>query len=336
MTLTETARITKTIILIGAVLFVVSVSGWISFQFWYYRYYLPNKPPVEIPPEIKFGILPKPIFPLTSVSSSNYSYSLDTETGELPKDIPKLAKVFFIPQLGTTLLAPNKARNLATSLSFENGPQTPSPTIYKFSDNLGGELTIDINSGNFSFNKPIATPSATLTEIPDESNIIDSFKNFLSTRSLLKSSLQEGRVQVSYDNFSKKESRSAQISLWPEDIESLKIVTPTFQKGLIQATLSATKGGYDYTNLSYIFWEPDQQNSSTYLLKSVDLAFNDLKGGRGHVIIEPKTARASISLVYLAYYEPFEYSQYLQPIYVFEGDDFIGYVPALSDQYLEE
>lgn len=335
MTLTETARITKTIILVGAVLLVVSVSGWISFQFWYYRYYLPNKPPVEVPPEIKFGILPKPIFPLTLVSSSNYSYSLDTETGELPKNIPKLVKVFFIPQLGSTLLAPNKARTLAASLSFDLGPETISPTIYKFTDKQGGDLTIDINSGNFSFNKKIATPSANITEIPDESNIIENFKGFLSNRSLLKSSLQNGRTQVSYDNFSKKESRSAQITLWPQDLEEIKIVTPTFQKGLIQATLSWTAGGFDYTNFNYIFWEPDQQNSSTYLIKSVDLAFSDLRGGRGHVIIEPKSARASISSVYLAYYAPYEYSQYLQPVYVFEGDDFVGFVPAVSDQYLE-
>ncbi len=336
MTLTETARLTKIIILMGAVLLVVSVSGWISFQFWYYRYYLPNKPPVEVPPETKFGILPKPIFPLTSVSSSNYSYSLDTETGELPKDIPKLAKVFFIPQLGTTLLAPNKARSLATSLGFEIGPETISPTIYKFKDKQGGDLTIDINSGNFSFNRAVATPSAKVTEIPDEGNVIESFKGFLSNRTLLKPSLQNGQVRVSYDNFSIKESKSAQISLWPEDIEGLKIVTPSFQKGLIQATLAWTGRDFDYTSLNYIFWEPDQQNSSTYLIKSADLAFSDLKGGKGHVIVEPKSARASISSVYLAYYEPYEYSQYLQPVYVFEGDDFIGYVPAVSDQYLEE
>jgi hypothetical protein len=39
----------------------------------------------------------------------------------------------------------------------------------------------------------------------------------------------------------------------------------------------------------------------------------------------------------LAYYEPVTLTQYLQPIYVFKGDNnFIAYVPAISDKYISQ
>src|SRR5258708_2433232 len=128
MTLTETAQLTKRVLLISLVLLVIAISGWISYQVWYYKYYLPNKPAVEVLPEVKFGILPRPVLPKSEISSSNYSYSLDTETGDVPTTLPKIAKVFFVPQLGTTLLSSNRATNLAEKLGFTQGPENISST----------------------------------------------------------------------------------------------------------------------------------------------------------------------------------------------------------------
>jgi hypothetical protein len=41
--------------------------------------------------------------------------------------------------------------------------------------------------------------------------------------------------------------------------------------------------------------------------------------------------------MFLAYYDPDIYQEYLQPVYVFVGEpNFIAYVPAISNEYLAE
>lgn len=337
MTLTQAARLTKFTILGMAVLLVVGISGYFSYQFWYYRYYLPNKRPVEIAPDIKYSVLPAPLFPITTVTSSNFQYSLDTETGELPTDLPKILKVYFIPQLGTTLLAPNKARQLSENLGFGFSEQVLSPNIYKFNDETGGEMIIDINTNNFQFQKNIASSSAaTKIDLPEDEQIISDFKAYLSSKGLLKEELKSGRSEVQFNNFVRRENTSALVTLWPNDLDKLKIVTPTFKQGLIQATLTRTPDGLIYKDLVYTYFEPDFENSSTYPLRPIEQAFNDLKTGSGVVIVSPEKGKASLTNIYLAYFEPGEYAKYLQPIYVFEGEGFVAYIPAISDKYLEK
>lgn len=41
--------------------------------------------------------------------------------------------------------------------------------------------------------------------------------------------------------------------------------------------------------------------------------------------------------MFLGYFDPDVYQEYLQPVYVFIGDDdFVSYVPAVSGEYLVE
>ena len=335
MNLTQTAQLTTITLTIFSIIFVIGISGWGSYQYWYYQYYLPNKPAVIIPPEVKFGILSKPLLPQTNISPSNYSYSIDTETGSFPEDIPNLVKVFFVPQLGTTLLAPNKARNLADSLGFSEGPQIISSTIYKFSDQKGGELTIDLESSNLDFQRKVATDSAKFSELPDEETLKKEFRSFLKDKNLLNNFLDEGEIRIQYDKNTPQESTTAYISIWPEDIDNLPVVTTRFTSALINATAIKIEGEEKFSSLEYIFWEPDQQNSSTYPIKSVTQAFEDLKKGDGVIIVEPEVKRVSISSAYLAYFQPDIYISYMQPVFVFEGENFAAVVPAITSDYLE-
>jgi hypothetical protein len=51
----------------------------------------------------------------------------------------------------------------------------------------------------------------------------------------------------------------------------------------------------------------------------------------------PNQANITIKKMFLAYYDPDEYQPYLQPVYVFVGDnDFVGYVPAVEDALLSK
>ncbi|OGE30821.1 hypothetical protein A2631_03995 [Candidatus Daviesbacteria bacterium RIFCSPHIGHO2_01_FULL_44_29] len=338
MTLTETARITKISILALAILVVIGISGWASFQFWYHRYYLPSRPVQVEVPEVKFGVLPRPLFPKSNVSSSNFSYSIDTETGELPTKITQLMKVYFIPQLGTTLLAPNKARILAESLNFNTNPEVVNSSTYQFKNGDGGTLLIDLNNSNFTIRYPQASSSAILQSVPlpDEDSLIDYFQNFLKQRGLFSNSLQKGTPLVTYDKFPQKTSLVATVSIIPADLDGTRVVTPSFKNGLVQATITQNKDSLKLLDVIFTIWEPDNQNTSTYPLKTIQTAFDELKAGKGTVIVEPPKPRVSLATVYLAYFEANEYAQYIQPVYVFEGEEFVAYVPAITDQYLEK
>ena len=75
----------------------------------------------------------------------------------------------------------------------------------------------------------------------------------------------------------------------------------------------------------------------SYPLITGDEAWNKLVSGQGYIANPPKTgSQAVIRRVTLAYLDLYLPSGYIQPVYVFEGDeDFVAYVPAIVDAWLE-
>lgn len=335
MTLTQTAILTKRFFVGSLVFLVVLGVGILGYRYYYYNYYLPNLKPVEILPDVKFGILPQPNLIKNDFSTASYSYSLDTETGSLPKDIPKIINVYFIPQLEVTFLAPDKAKTLAASFGFLNGPEILNPTQFKFTDDNGGEFIMDINTSNFRFKKNVATGSATLEIIEDQPKLISDFKSYLALKQVLKPPLINGRSEVIYQNSIQKDSQTATISLWQDKINNFEIVTDKLSQGLVRAIATKNRELKDkYTGIEYTFWQVDESTFGTYPIKTPDEAFAQLKSGLGSIILQPKTNRASITNVYLAYLLTENYTPYLQPVYVFQGDNFAALIPAVTKDYL--
>jgi hypothetical protein len=132
MTLTQAAVLTRRSIIILGVLILLGISTKVGLD-WYANYQLSKLPPIEEKAEMSFGGLPDPEFPSSKVSSSNFSYSIDTATGELP-EFPRLVKVYFIPKATLSLLAPDRAKSVANKLGFNNGPQIVSTENYIFTD----------------------------------------------------------------------------------------------------------------------------------------------------------------------------------------------------------
>lgn len=342
MTLTQTAALTKRGLVLFAIFIMGSIVAFTGYRI-YKTYYYQAPPPPEEQPTTKFGTLPKPNLPESS-SSATLTYSLDTQTGSFP-NFPKLAKVYFVPQLGTTLLAPEKVQKLATILGFPNGPTVESVTQYHFTDSNGGKLTIDLNSANFSFDRP-ATNSAQLSQptLDNQDKIISDFKTYLTNKNLLQDSLSNGRGAVTYNSSSQNTSDHALVTIWPQDLESqtskslkLPILTPSYNQGLISATVTkASQEMFKYVSVDFTFWNADPNSASTYPLKKVDQAYSELQKGIAFIVQKPDKQPISVSKIYLAYLETKDYSPYIQPIYVFEGPDFDAYVPAIADNFLSK
>jgi hypothetical protein len=343
VTLTDAATITKKGFIVFVVLILLSFMGWGGYQFYYHNIYLPSQPKPKPQPDNKFGILPKLVFEPdistnSAVTSANYTYTLDTKTGALPKDFPELIKVFFIPQLGTTLLAPDRAKALADSFEFNNGPELISETQYRFTDNNEGEFIIDLNTGNFKYtHQLIATDSAQLGPEPtrptlgDQTQIALEFKNFLSNKELLKEHLTNGPSKVVYQNQDMQDSDFANVSIMQNEVEKIPIITPRFNTGLVRSLVTKYKAeSQKYLLLDYTYWPIDLNTYGTYRIKSVDQAFKDLQSGNSVVINPPSSSPVSLTTVYLAYLLGESYNPYLQPVYVFEGPNFVAVVPAIT------
>lgn len=352
MTLTQTAILSKQIIVLTIVALILGIAGFIGYKIWY-AYYLSTIPPVEEKPDTRFGLLPYPDFPTAAVSSTNFSYSLDTKTGGLPKvgqdtGFEKIIKVYFIAKSFATLLSPDRSEDLAKKFAIPTSPQILSETQYKFKENneqsssASKSLLVDLDTGNFYYTKE-ATISAA-EKLDDDNKLLSDFERFLESLGYLNKDLKEGRTKITLlkkvgekliSTTLRSEAIAAQVSIWPKAIDGKSIFTPNFNEALVNATVLGTAANLgNYLSINFTYYVLDTTTFATYLTKSAEQAFEDLKSGGGIVVIEPDKPQVSVTAVYLGYYLAQNYSPYLQPIFVFEGPNFVAYVPAISSEYL--
>lgn len=344
MTLSQTALITRQAITLTIIVLIAGILTFIGYRVWY-AYYLAHLPPKEPIPDTKFGVLPMPDFPQKDVSSSNYTYSIDTSTGNLPKlgvdqGFDKIIKVYFVTKVYATLLSSEKSRDLAAKFNIQKDPQVLSDTNYLYQDG-DKSLNVNLDSGNFIYSKE-ASPSAKQT-LDEDNKLVSDFQNFLSGLGLLRDELKGGtsRVVLLKRDGNKfipttlhTEAEAAQISLWPQSIDKKPLLTSDFNKALTFAIVKKGAASLDdYLSLNFAFWPIDQTTFATYPAKTLDQAFDDLKSGKGVVITQPPKPQVSISSIYPAYFVSENYNPYLLPIYVFEGPQFVSYVPAITEQF---
>lgn len=342
MTLTQTADIVKKAITFTIIFLVVSIVGFIGYKIWY-AYYIANLPPVEEKPDMRFGLLPEPDFPSGAVSPTNFSYSIDTVTGGLPKigidqGFDKIIKVYFISPTFASLLSSEKSLNLAEKFNFNSPAQILSDIKYRFEEN-NKILDVNLDTGNFSYQK-YATPSGVIN-LPQESLLIAGFEQILNSLGVYKNDFQNGRKKVTLlksigNNPSvtsvQTEAIAALISLWPAAIDNKQIYTADYNKSSVSGIVLGNSDNLEnYISIDFIYYPIDATTFATYLLQSPQQALEDLKGGKGVVIVEPQNPRVSITSVSLGYYLPAKYTPYLLPIYIFEGPGFVAYTPAINN-----
>lgn len=340
MTLTQTAILTKQLIVISILTIILGTSGFIGYKVWQ-AYNIANLPPVEEIPDFKFGMLLAPDFPRSNVSSSNFTYSLDTITGGLPKmgidpGFEKVQKVYFVTKTFATLLSPQKTQSLAAKFNLTLNPQILSETKYRFQEQ-NKTLTIDLDTGNFNYSNEATTSSK--EKLDDERKLIEDFKKSLGKLGILKDDLGGGRNKVTlfraeetrlFPTSLKSEASLAQISLWPSEIDKKAIFTPDFNTSLVNALVQKDAINLEnYISFQFTYFPIDMETFATYPIKSAEEAFEDLRTGKGVVVIEPNKPQVSITSVYMGYFLAENYNPYLQPIYIFEGPNFVAYVWAV-------
>jgi hypothetical protein len=86
------------------------------------------------------------------------------------------------------------------------------------------------------------------------------------------------------------------------------------------------------------FFEKSDEQVGIYPIRAGTDAYEFLQKGFGVVVNNPTNSKqVTIKKMFMGYLDPDIYQDYLQPVYVFLGDNnFVSYVPAITSEYLSE
>lgn len=350
-TLTETAYQTRKFInyaILAIIAYIILRIFWSIFSTVFITLFPPKAPL----PNHAFGKLPVLQFPTPVASpTAELSFQLQTIEGSVPK-ASESATVYFMPKNAPNLLALTTATEFARRLEFIKNPIQETKAIYRWEDANTPlrMLRYDIVSKNFILRYQFEKDMGLFSErsVPIEQVAKTEAKNMLQTYNLYPEDYEQGTPRVQYlklvgdklvKTTSLNQSDSIRIDYFRAPIGNTPVVNAYPDEGLISFVFSGSKNVKKHIlQFAYTYWPVDYVTTATYGLKPSSTAWNELQSGRGYIARYP--AKGNIALVrdvHLGYYESIEPQTYMQPVFVFEGDDgFLAYVQAVAPPWIEE
>jgi len=320
----------------------------ISFGVQYWQ--MTHQPPLP-PPNMKFNKLPKPVFSKDATQSAGLTFTLQTIEGK-PPEATDAGRVYAMPKKMPTLLSPDRALKFASKLDFTKEPNTVSSTMYYFTDPRDDKrtLSLDIVNMNFQFKYNYQKTPEIFTEgqINTKEQPVEDVANYIRSNGLFDESISKGKIttelltyEPSGNTFREASSLSAantvRVNFFRQDLDGWSILPPEFSRSYIYAFYTPAKKN-KVIELSYTFWPIAFDDFGTYPLISAASAWEELTKGSATVVNLRGNSSDNIVIrnIYLAYYDSENPQMYLQPIFVFEGDNnFVAYLPAITSDWLE-
>jgi hypothetical protein len=310
----------------------------------YYRY---NPPPVP-PPTVTYGKIPAVVFPIVE-GAKRPEIVLETISGGLPR-FQDRANVYPVEINKSRLLTLERYREKAKSLRINSEPIRVDDRTYRFihaTEPVVLEVDLITNVVSYKYDW---TTDVTMMEkgtIPRGEEAVNEAKSFFSRIGLLTDDLAVGTAKYKYLTATGSalvpapevaEANFVRVDLFRADKDKIKVVTAGGETSPVYALISAkSRDGIRVVQASYQYSQLVSGTSvATYPLKPITTAWNELTSGGGFIVksVLPKEYVRKISL---AYYESNEPQDYLQPVYVFEGDaGFTAYVSAIDPETLIE
>jgi hypothetical protein len=339
--LTETAFYSRRIIKYGAVSLVVIIIGRV-FLINAVKIYKVLYPPPEPPPTEGFGTLPAIKFPVTTIGE--LTYSLETPTTSLP-NFPDRAEVFRMPAERPDILARENATTVAKGLGFDSKPEQVSNVLYRWLDTqpVNSTLDIQIYTGKFVMSIDWTSNPEFLSkkQLPSNEQAVVTVQSYLKQANLVPDDLAKAESRVSYlkasgksfvPSISLSEADFVQVDLYRAKIrDTYTVITQAPDKGIVRSVLSGNPQLGRVIKVEYNYYAVNYDQFETYNLKPSDQAWQELQSGHGYTArLDKGVDHVVVRRMYLAYYDSFDLQPYLQPIYVFTGDDnYIGYISAV-------
>ena len=346
MSLTQTAYTSRRLIKFGSI-GIVSISILWSLSVLAYKAYLAAHPPY-VAPTVKYGILPRLVFPERDIPS-NKNFTLELAHDAMP-EFSDQAKVYVIYKPNTTFLALQEDIKIAANFGFESEPIEIETGIYKFTnDKTNKTLVVNITTGDFTITYPYASDQMLLTpdNMPSKSDAISIASSFLSQGKKYTEDLKDGEKRVSFWKIegnglksvsSQSEANSARVDFYREELDGKSILSSNFGQASVSVLISGSKVdakkiiGVNFKDMSI-----NKASYSTYPIKTGQEVVNSLNSGNYWIAKDATSNNVIVRKVYLAYFEPINLTNYLQPIFVAEGDNnFVAYMPAVSSSYIKQ
>ena len=327
-------------LMVGRILLTAFVNYWKATH--------PAPPP---PPTFGFGVLPQIEFPYQDEEEKPNSYVLEVPGGLT--EINDRAKVFMTVKSTVNLLADEKVKEIAANYGFIFAPSTISDQFYRFSKNQPIDMSFDISSFDFTFSLksnylsiPALISNQSKANLPEEFEAVEEVKSYIESADLLGSDMATASGEVTFlksiggeleEAFSLSDADFVRVDLNRTPIDgAYRIYTPEGEKGIVSAVLTgAFSGRNSIVEMDYYYRDIDYLNIETYSIRSVKSAWKTVQAGEAYIASGGDLDEVIVRDVELAYYDSFEDQTYLQPIYVFKGDnDFLAFVPAVSAEYL--
>ncbi|AKM81376.1 MAG: hypothetical protein UT13_C0001G0414 [Candidatus Pacebacteria bacterium GW2011_GWF2_38_9] len=325
-------------LMVGRVLLNAFVNYWKATH--------PDPPPA---PTVGFGTLPNPAFPVQTEEDKPQSYSLEMVYGV--QEITDRSKVFLVTKSVASLLSDSQIKSMAANYGFIFTPEIIDGKIYRFTKNTPLDMSLEISSVDFTFEMKsnfLSRPDLLSNEskLPEEFEAVARVKKFIESADLMGSDVATASGQVTFlksiggelkTAFSLSEADFLQVDINRNPIDQLyNVYTDEGKKGIISAKLSsAFTSNNSIVEMDYHYRQVDYLNFETYPLRTAKSAWNLVQAGDAYVINGKGIKDVIVRELELAYYDSFDEQKYLQPIYVFKGDnDFMAFVPAVSANYL--
>lgn len=345
LTLHNATEEAKDLVKFGVVLIVFIIGIVLLFPFGKGIYNTLFPKPISLP-AAQFGKLPHIIFPENSLQK-DFSYTIDTLPGVLPTFADRI-DVYQIPAPQPNLLALERAKARTTDVGFTGDPLPLTDSLYQWTDAsvLKKQLDFDILSLNFALGSLYLAPDASIsaTALPFDVDAISMATSFISKLSSFPGDIDQGKTTTTYYAIADDElqevptrdgAQTIRVSFFQKDLAEHPVYYPDAPFSNMNLLIGGSEQ-FAPTVLGGIFAHYTTDASSAYGIKTANQAFEDLKNKKGFIASYAGSSDAiEITDVKLGYYAPVISQGYLLPIIVFKGNDgFLGYVEAVSDNYL--
>ncbi len=336
--LTATAQFSRKAFVVSMIVLSVALAGFLAYTFSAsLRDSLFPPPIVAI---AAFGKLPPVSFSEGVPAPANVSYTLETISGNLPA-LPSIVNVFGIKQPLPSFGDLEETKKLAIAGGFRDQTGTIGTKATFVNSQTGTTLTIDTVSKNFSVSSDYFNNQKVLSGHPKtEEEAISSAKRYvngfgLSDSDFPKANIKTFNLKVDGTKLSDVPSVTAsnliQVNFGRADLNKIPVIYPNLKNPNLWVLVSANGVVAAKDSLRTI----QKYKFSTYPLKGVQKAFDDLKAGKASYNKVLTGTNFPIRSVSLAYLETGVSQAYLEPVYVFKSDeDLFAYVNALDDSWI--
>jgi len=340
-TLSQTSEISKKTFVGGLIVVGVIFLSILIFKFGMtLKNMLYPKPPTAS--TVAYGKIPKLDISEGVKPVGKIEYKVETISGELPKLSHEL-KVFKIdfPRPAFGDLERTKAQVANADFRKEPESVTERTATFRNSRKSDNVLTINITSGNFVMGSDyLNNQEFKETKPTSVEATVEIARNFLNRLRVDISSFDQKNPKtqlLKYERQTLVEANSLSSANFIKllfsrlPIDEVKLISPRLERTPVWTLTSSV----DVVEAQVSMQNIRKHKFSTYPLKSVTQAFDELKSGGGAFNKEIEGAIFPIREVEIVYLESENYQEYLQPVYLFKSDNNLAaYVPAVDDNWI--